>query len=70
MEKIEWLEIAKNDLIQIYNYIYKDSIYYSMKTINDIINMVNNLEFLPYMGRIIPEFNKGNVREIIYNHIE
>jgi len=64
--KVEWLEIADNDLIQIYNYIYQDSIYYAIKTINGIINMTSHLEISTYMGRKIPEFNRENNRELIY----
>ena len=66
MVKVEWLKGAKNDLIQIYNYIYQDSIYYSIKTVNDIINLTNYLEFSPYMGRKIPEHNRKTERELIY----
>ena len=66
MVKIEWLELAKNDLIQIYNYIYQDSIYYSIKTVNDIINLTNYLEASPYMGRKVPEYNRNTERELIY----
>lgn len=66
MVKIEWLEIADNDLIQIYNYIYKDSIYYAIKTINNIVDLVDNLKILPYTGRKIPELNNKNNRELIY----
>lgn len=66
MVKVEWLEIANNDLSQIYNYIYEDSVHYSIKTINDIISKTDNLEYFPYMGRKIPEFNEENNRELIY----
>ena len=62
MVKVEWLGNANIDLIQIYNYIYKDSIYYSVKTINDIIDLVDNLKFLPYMGRKVPEFDNKSRR--------
>ena len=66
MVKVEWLEIANIDLNQIYNYIYKDSIYYSIKTINEITALVDNLKILPYIGRKIPEFDERNKRELIY----
>lgn len=66
MARVEWLKVADYDLIQIYSYIYQDSIYYSIKTINDIVNLVNHLESSPYMGRKIPEFNEQNKRELIY----
>lgn len=66
MAKIEWLRAADDDLIQIYNYINQDSIYYSVKTVNNIVDLVDNLEASPYLGRKIPEYNKDNERELIY----
>lgn len=66
MVKLEWLKIANNDLIQIYNYIYQDSVYYFIKTINDILNLVENLKILQYMGRKVPEYNLREIRELIY----
>ena len=66
MVKVEWSEIADINLVQIYSYIYQDSIYYAVKTINDIINLADNLKFLPYMGRKVPEFDDENRRELIY----
>ena len=66
MVKIEWLRAAKLDLFQIYNYIYEDSIYYSIKTINNIVEKTDSLEYFPYMGRKIPEHNRENERELIY----
>ncbi len=66
MVKLVWLRTANNDLIQIYNYIYEDSIYYAVKTVNDIIKLVEKLKNLPYMGRKIPEYNEDSQRELIY----
>ena len=66
MVKLSWHIDAKNDLLQIYNYIYTDSIYYAVKTVNDIIQLVDNLKILPYMGRTIAEYNTNNKRELIY----
>ena len=66
MVKLKWYSSARIDLIQIYSYIYQDSVYYSIKTINNIIDLVDNLKFLPYMGRKIPELNNEKRREIIY----
>ena len=66
MVKLEWQEIASDDLIQIYNYIYRNSIYYALKTINGITDLAAHLETLPYMGRKIPEYNQEDKRELIY----
>ena len=66
MVKLNWLSKADNDLIQIYNYIYEDSVYYSVKTVNEIVRRTDNLNFSPYMGRKVPEYNLNELRELIY----
>lgn len=66
MGKIEWLKIADNDLTNIYNYIQEDSIYYAVKTVKDIVSLTEKLEYLPYIGRKIPEYNEETQRELIY----
>ena len=66
MAKLTWLVTANNDLIQIYNYIYEDSIYYAIKTVENIVKLVNNLSYFPYIGRKIPEYNLDNQRDLIY----
>jgi len=53
-------------LLQIYNYIYQDSIYYAAKTINKIIQITDNLDFSPYMGRKVLEYDNDTIRELIY----
>ena len=66
MVKIEWSKIANDNLLQIYNYIYQDSIYYATKTINKIIQITDNLDFSPYMGRKVLEYHDNKIRELIY----
>lgn len=64
--EIIWSQTANQDLKDIYNYISKDSWYYSKKTITNIIDLSYNLVILPYIGRKIPEYNEKEKREIIY----
>ena len=67
MVKIEWSKLANYNLLQIYNYIYQDSIYYAAKTVNKIIQITDNLDFSPYMGRKVFEYDDDdNIRELIY----
>ena len=66
MVKIKWSKIANDNLLQIYNYIYQDSIYYAAKTINKIIQITDNLDFSPYMGRKVLEYDNDTIRELIY----
>ena len=66
LEKIIWQLEAQEDLIQIYNYISKDSIYYADITIKNIAYSVNDLLIFPYMGRKLPQANNSIVRETPY----
>lgn len=66
MEKIKWLDKANIDLIEIYNYISKDSLYYATKTITEILNKVDYLHDFPYMGRRTQEFPDEEYRELVY----
>ena len=66
MEKIILRLKANNDLSQRYIYISNDSLYYARKTINDILNQIEDLMLFHYMGRKVPEYNINNIRELIY----
>ena len=66
MEKIILRLKANNDLSQIFIYISNDSLYSARKTINDILNQIEDLMLFPYMGRKVPEYNINNIRELIY----
>ena len=66
MVKVEWQEVASDDLFQVYDYIYQNSIIYAIKTVNGITDLVCHLETSPYMGRKIPEYNQEDKRELIY----
>ena len=66
MERIEWFTRAKSDLIDIYNYISKDSIYYAIKTVNEIIKRTEILHNFPYMGKKRQEIPNSKYRVIIY----
>ena len=66
MVKLNWREDANNNLIQIYNYIYEDSVYYAVKTVNEITKSTESLEMFPYMGRKVPEYDLTHIRELIY----
>ncbi len=66
MERIEWFTRAKDDLIDIYNYISKDSMYYAIKTVNEIIEKTEMLYRFPYMGKIVTDFPHSQYRELIY----
>ena len=65
MVKINWTELSISDLKSIYDYISQDSKRYASLTINKIYNRAQLLIQQPQIGRIVPEFNDPNIRELI-----
>ena len=65
MVEITWTELAVQDLRDIFDFIADDSEKYASLTVNKIYFEVENLESFPEMGRVVPEFNSNNLREII-----
>jgi len=66
MPKVFWTKPAFKDLQSIEEYIARDSVYYSKKFTNDIINATERLSQYPRSGRVVPEIGDQNTREIIY----
>jgi toxin ParE1/3/4 len=64
MVKITWSPVAVERLNQIYIYISQDSADEAKKFRNLIFKSIEKLEDLPKIGRIVPERNQNNIREI------
>ncbi|MEI6815993.1 MAG: type II toxin-antitoxin system RelE/ParE family toxin [Bacteroidota bacterium] len=65
MEQIKWTKLALKDLDSIDDYISQDSTYYAQKIIENILDSVKILLAHPLSGRIVPEFEKKEIRELI-----
>ena len=65
MVKISRTELALDDLKNIHDYISKDSSFYADRFTNKIINRTDLLEKFPKSGRVVPEFEDENIREVI-----
>lgn len=65
MEKIIWSELALDDLQDIYDFIWLDSKFYADRTQDAILERVQILIDQPHIGRIVPERNDPNIREIL-----
>lgn len=63
---IEWTAPAFNDMNNIREYISKDSPFYARQFIERIFNCVENLSTQPELGRIAPEEERKDIRELIY----
>lgn len=65
MVKLIWTEIAIEDLKLIHEYISRDSKFYADRFIEKLISRVEQLENFPKSGRVVPEFDSIDIRELI-----
>jgi plasmid stabilization system protein ParE len=65
MVKLIWTDQAIDDLADIGNYIAENSERYAKLTIQKIYKRTEVLKTFPQSGRIVPEKNEENVRELI-----
>jgi addiction module RelE/StbE family toxin len=65
MVRINWTFQAKNDLKDIADYISKDSKLYAKRQVFKIRNRTDILKSQNYSGRMVPEIQDGNIREIL-----
>jgi toxin ParE1/3/4 len=65
MVRINWTDQAVFDLKEIKYFISKDSKYYAQKTIEKLRFRTQILKEFPESGRIIPEIENPNFRELI-----
>jgi len=66
---VKWSGPAKRDLREIHRYIALDSKYYARKVVETIVDKANLLYRSPRTGRMVPEIEDPNIREIfVYSY--
>ena len=65
MVKVVWTEPALQDLEDIGDYIAKDSERYAQEVIRSLFEATFLIKSLPKAGRIVPEFKRNDLRELI-----
>lgn len=65
---ISWAGPATRDLSSIRAYIAQDSEYYADRFIERIVGAVENLSTFPEMGRMVPEINVPDIRELLFHN--
>ncbi len=68
MVKIVLSKTARFDLKEIVDYIRRDSIKYAFLEKKKIENAINSLPTKPLSGRVVPELNNKNLRELIFRN--
>jgi len=65
MAKVTWTEQALDDLNSICLFIARDSFKYANLFSNRAFEAADRLELFPKSGRVVPELNREDIREII-----
>jgi addiction module RelE/StbE family toxin len=65
MAEINWTEEALEDLRSIEDYISIDSEFYAVRFVDKLIKRVDGLRNHTHLGRVVPEFNSQEIRELI-----
>jgi plasmid stabilization system protein ParE len=68
MGKIRWTEKASSNLEGIFEYISRDSKWYAARYVKALIRATKRLETMPRSGRIVPELEDPELREVIYGN--
>lgn len=66
--KIIWSPLGLDRVTDIAEYIANDNPNAAEKWIESIFSKVKNLEKFPSIGRIVPEANRKDIREIIFKN--
>ncbi len=65
MARLNWTDLSIEDMINIGEFISKDSIKYSVIQIKRLRERAKLLKTPPFLGRIVSEINDESIRELI-----
>ena len=68
MACLNWTHQAEIDLKSIYDFISQDSVHYAEIHIKRLREKARALIYQPKLGRIVPELDNANIREIIFGN--
>jgi plasmid stabilization system protein ParE len=66
--KIVWSRRALSDIEEIISYISRDSEQYAVNFASKIVETIEKAGLFPEIGRIVPEYNDSELRELIYRN--
>jgi plasmid stabilization system protein ParE len=68
IEKIIWTDAGIKSFEEVVQYISNDSEYYASNFARKLLLLIENLKIFPRSGRIVPEYNNPDIRELIYQN--
>ena len=66
MAQVRWSLTAGNDLQDIEDFIARDSVLHAITFVDRIVESAETLLKTPQIGRIVPEFTRPDLREVIF----
>ena len=66
MAQVRWSLTAGNDLQEIEEFIARDSALHAIGFVDRIVESVGKLQKAPQVGRIVPEFGRSDLRELLF----
>jgi len=68
MAQVRWSLTAGNDLQDIEDFIARDSVLHAITFVDRIVESADTLLKNPHIGRIVPEFGRPDLREVIFGN--
>ena len=65
---VEWSARARTDLRELHRYIAQDSLHYARRFVERIFKAVDTLAEHPQIGRKVPEADRDDIRELIFQN--
>jgi addiction module RelE/StbE family toxin len=65
MVRLTWTDQSISDLVSIAEFISRDSVRYASLTVKNIRDKAQILKTNPLAGRVVPEINDPDIRELI-----
>jgi toxin ParE1/3/4 len=66
MAEVRWSLTAGHDLQQIEDFIARDSVLHAVNFIDRLIESTEKLQKSPQIGRVVPEFGRLDLREVLF----
>ena len=68
MAQVRWSLTAGNDLQDIEDFIARDSVLHAVAFVDRIVESAETLLKNPRIGRVVPEFSREDLREVIFRN--
>ena len=66
MAELRWALTAENDLLEIEEYIARDSMLHAVSFVDRLVEAADRLGAAPRIGRVVPEFGREDLREVLF----